>query len=276
LNIVVLSGKGGTGKTLVSTNLAVYMGANYIDTDVEEPNGFIFLKSVVEETAYVEIDIPDIDKQKCVMCFKCVDFCEFNALAKTKQGVLVFDKLCHSCGGCKIVCPVDAVNYKKKNIGIIEKGKANHIKCIRGVLNIGEPIAVPIIKEILNNLDDTLNMIDASPGTSCNVVKTLEYADAAILVTEPTKFGLHDLGRAVKLVEDLNIPFGVVINRITEENNIIKDYCKENKIHILAEIKHDKNVAVLYSKGELLLEDDRYKEIFESLSNKVKENLLCK
>ena len=275
INIVVLSGKGGTGKTLVSTNLVLIMKANYVDADVEEPNGFIFLKPKIKNIDNVEVDIPSINTKLCQKCYKCVSFCEFNALAIVKNDILVFDKLCHSCGGCKIVCPFNAISYKKKTIGIIEKGISDDILCIRGVLNVGEMISVPLIKELLGNLESNINIIDSAPGTSCNVVNTLNYANCAILVTEPTEFGLHDLKRAVALVEDLKIPFGVVVNRVIEHNNIIKKYCEEKKIKILSEINYEKKIAVLYSSGSLLIDDENYKKIFINLSKKIKEHLLC-
>ncbi len=276
MNIAVLSGKGGTGKTLISTNLALYMNGSYIDADVEEPNGFIFLKPIIFNKTDVEVDVPVIDNEKCKKCFTCVDFCEFNALAKTKDKVIIFDKLCHSCGGCKIVCKSEALKYKKKVIGTIEEGKSNYIYCKRGILNIGEPMGVPIIKKLLKDLYKGLNIIDSSPGTSCNVVNILQYCDVAVLVTEPTNFGLHDLDRAVNLVKNLNIPFGVVLNRVTDEDNIIKEYCIKNKINILGEIKYDKDIAKIYSKGDLLISHIKYKEIFKNLSNNIKEKLLCK
>ena len=274
MNIVVLSGKGGTGKTLVSTNLAKYMNANYIDSDVEEPNGFIFLKPDIKQKLDVKVKVPFIDNDKCKKCFKCTEFCRFNALANTNDKVLVFDKLCHSCGGCKIVCEFNAIEYVDKKLGIIENGITHDIKCSRGLLNIGEPMAVPVIKELLNNLTEGLNIIDSSPGTSCNVVNILEHADVAMLVTEPTNFGLHDLDRAVKLVRKFNIPFGIVINRVTEKDNIITKYCIENKIEILGQIDYDKDIAIMYSKGELIINKDKYLNIFKDLSSTIKEKLL--
>lgn len=276
MNITVLSGKGGTGKTLLSTNLAVYMKANYIDADVEEPNGFIFLKLNIYKKTNVEVDVPVIVKSKCTNCFKCVDFCEFNALAKSQNGVIVFDKLCHSCGGCKIACKFNALDYDKKVIGTIEEGSLNNISCKQGVLKIGEPMAVPVIKQLLSDVGDEINIIDSSPGTSCNVVNTLNYSDFVVLVTEPTNFGLHDLDRAVKLVKDLNIPFGIVVNRVLEKNNIITKYAQKNNISILGQINYDKDIAKIYSKGDLLIKHDKYINIFEDLSNNIKEMLLCK
>ncbi len=273
---MVLSGKGGTGKTLIATNLALLMKAIYVDADVEEPNGFIFLKPKLNNVRQIEVEIPKIDSLKCQPCYKCVSFCEFNALAIAKKKILVFNKLCHSCGGCKIVCQYGALTYKKKKIGIIEEGQTGHLKCLRGVLEVGEAISSFLIKELLANLNDDLHIIDGAPGTSCNVLNTLRYADYAILVTEPTEFGIHDLKRALKLVENFKIPFGVVINKVFEEDNLIKRYCQHNKIKILGNLKYDKGIAKLYSKGLLLINDKKYKSIFNDLRNQLKEHLLCK
>lgn len=277
MNIAVLSGKGGTGKTLVATNLAMYMKAEYIDADVEEPNGFIFLKPVTSSVRDIKVDIPYIEQQKCNKCYKCVDFCKFNSLAKGKNGIIVFEKLCHSCGGCKIVCTNKAIDYIKRNIGIIEEGRNSKINCKRGVLNVGEPMATKIIEELINNNDfKKTNIIDSSPGTSCNIVSILQKTDIALLVTEATKFGLHDLDRAVKLVKKFNIPFGVIINRVVSEDNIIDKYCKENNIEIIQKIRYDKNIAQIYSKGDLLINYEEYNVIFKNIFQSIKGKLLCK
>lgn len=271
INIVVLSGKGGTGKTLVSTNLAFKMKANYIDSDVEEPNGFIFLNPIIKNQTDVLVDIPYINDEKCQKCYKCVDFCAFNVFSIAKDSINTFDKMCHSCGGCKIICPFGAIDYKKKKIGIIEEGYSDDLYCKRGVLDIGEPISVPVIKKLLGNLKDEINIIDSSPGTSCNVVNILSFADKAILVTEPTEFGLHDLKRAIELVENFKIPFGIIINRVNNEDNLVKTYCKKNNYLILGIIMYDEKIAELYSKGKLLLENKEYIFIFDKLSQKIKE-----
>jgi MinD superfamily P-loop ATPase len=255
MNIAVLSGKGGTGKTTVSTNLALALKSNYIDCDVEEPNGFIFLNPKIDETKQVMVEYPVIDDNKCISCGKCVSVCQFNALAKVKNDIMLFEKLCHGCGACEISCQYDALTYKKRNIGKIEIGKVRGLNCNRGILNVSEPMAVPVIRELLKNLPKDVNLIDCPPGTSCNVVTALKYADGAILVTEPSEFGLHDLKMAVELVKMYNIPFGIIVNKDDGKNNIIKKYCKDEQINLIGVIPYSRSTAILYSNGEILYDD---------------------
>lgn len=273
MNIAVLSGKGGTGKTTVSTNLALALKSNYIDCDVEEPNGFLFLKPKVDTEKNVMVEYPIIDDNKCINCGVCANVCQFNALAKVKDDIMLFQKLCHGCGACKIVCKYNAITYDKREIGKIESGFSHDINCSRGILNISEPMAVLVIKELLKNLSSKSNLIDCPPGTSCNVVNALKYANGAILVTEPSEFGLHDLKMAVELVKMYDMPFGIVINKDDGEDNIIKKYCKEEEINLIGTIPYAKKTAVLYSKGEILYDDSYHKAVFDDLSEKAKEVL---
>lgn len=273
MNIAILSGKGGTGKTTVSTNLALALGANYIDCDVEEPNGFLFLKPKVNKEEAVMVEYPIIDLDKCTGCGACVQACQFNALAKVKDNIMVFEKLCHGCGACGISCKYDAITYNKRQTGKIEKGKLRDINCSRGILNISEPMAVPVIRELLSSLSQGVNLIDCPPGTSCNVVNSLKYANGAILVTEPSEFGLHDLKMAVELVKMYNIPFGIVINKDDRKDNIVKKYCDKENIELIGTIPYDKETAVLYSKGEILYDDLSHKKVFDEISERVKEVL---
>lgn len=273
MNIAILSGKGGTGKTTVSTNIALALKANYVDCDVEEPNGFLFLKPIIEKTEDVMVEYPVIDNEKCVVCGECVKTCQFNALAKAKDKIILFEKLCHSCGACEIVCNYGAIAYDKRGTGKIESGKVRDINCSRGILNIGEPMAVPIIKKLLRNLEDEDNIIDCPPGTSCNVVNSLRYVNAAILVTEPSEFGLHDLKIAVGVVKMFDIPFGIIINKDDGEDNIIRQYCKKENINLIGSIPYRRDIAQAYSKGEILYDNTNFKPIFEKLANRLKEVL---
>ncbi|EYE87295.1 (4Fe-4S)-binding protein, partial [Fervidicella metallireducens AeB] len=268
MNIGILSGKGGTGKTTVSTNLALTMKANYIDCDVEEPNGFIFLNPKDIKTKDVGVDYPFIDKDKCSLCGECVKACQFNALAKVKESIILFDKLCHGCAACQIVCKYNAIEYKKRKIGIIEEGHHKELICKHGILDIGEPMAVPILKELLKGLPEGVNILDCSPGTSCNVVNTLHHMDVAVLVTEPTEFGLHDLKMAVELVRIFNIPFGIIINKHIIGSTIIQDYCEKENIPLYGVIPYSREAAKAYSNGNMLVDLEEYKDIFEKISEK--------
>ncbi len=274
MNIAVLSGKGGTGKTTVSTNLAIAMNANYIDCDVEEPNGFIFLKPDNIKKRDVLTEYPFIVEEKCSLCGKCVNACQFNALAKVKEDIILFEKICHSCGACEVACDKDAITFKKRKVGIVEEGNYKNLKCVRGLLDIGEPMAVPVIRNVLDSIPEGTNIVDCSPGTSCNVVNSLKYVDGAVLVTEPTKFGLHDLNMAVQLVKKFNIPFGIVINKSnSDEKNEVIDYCMENNIKILAHIPYSKDVAKIYSRGHMLYDTEKYKNMFDKIVFDIKDVL---
>lgn len=274
MNICVLSGKGGTGKTTLSTTLAKIMNANYFDADVEEPNGFIFLKPQDLKQEDVKVEVPVIDKDKCTLCGMCVQNCYFNALAKAGEQILLFDKLCHGCGVCEVSCKFNAISYTKKTIGIIEEGNSINGKCQRGLLNIGEPMAVPVIKALLNKLpNEEYNIIDCPPGTSCNVVTALSYIDRAILVAEPNKFSLNDLKRAVELVRVRKIPFGIVINKkMNNANDIIEEYCMNENISILGEIPYNKDLAVVYSNGELLINENLFKQYVDPIVENIRRD----
>jgi len=271
MNIAILSGKGGTGKTTVATNLAMTLGVSYIDCDVEEPNGFIFLNPSIQESEDVFMEYPVINQKKCVLCGACTKACMFNALAKAGKEIVVFEKLCHDCGACKFVCKTEALTYAKRSIGKLESGSVKGVNCHRGVLNVGEPMAVPVIRKLLNSVSKEDHFIDCPPGTSCNVVNVLKYADAAILVTEPSVFGLHDLKMAVELVKLYQIPYGVIINKDDSTDNMVKKYCAKNGISLFGTVPYSMEAAALYSKGIMLCEDEFYKKIFVQAADKIKE-----
>ena len=271
MNIAILSGKGGTGKTTVSTNLAMTLGVSYVDCDVEEPNGFIFLNPSIPKSKDVFAEYPVINQKECVLCGACAKACQFHALAMAGKEIVVFEKLCHDCGACRIVCKPKALSYEKRSIGKLESGISKDIHCIRGILNVGEPMAVPVIRELLKELPDEDHLVDCPPGTSCNVVTALKYMDAAILVTEPSEFGLHDLKMAVELVKLYHIPYGIVINKDDGKDNMVKDFCKKNEVTLLGTVPYSMEAAALYSKGNMLYQDDNYKKNFINMAQKIKE-----
>jgi MinD superfamily P-loop ATPase len=274
--ISVASGKGGTGKTTVSTNLALSSGkVQFVDCDVEEPNSNIFIKAKIKEKTDVTVKIPKINKNKCDFCGKCSEFCMFNALAVVPSNILLFSELCHSCGGCEIVCPKNVISWNEKVIGRIEHGRTNNIDFYHGLLNVGEIQAIPIIKELKRKIKyDKDVIIDVPPGTSCPVINSISGSDYCILVTEPTPFGLFDLKLAVDVVKHLNIRFGVIINRDGIGDRKLETFCNNQKIPILLKIPEEKVIAHLYSKGiSLVSKSSRWREMFESVFNHIKKEI---
>lgn len=278
MRLAVLSGKGGTGKTLVSVNLAALLKeAIYIDCDVEEPNGHLFFKPDILEEEEILVKIPVADKNLCIGCRKCVEFCMFNALAYIKDRLLVFNEVCHSCGGCLLVCPEKALTEKDKVIGQVKKGVSEGVFIYSGILNTGEASGVPIIKRLLskNNLKtDKPIIIDCPPGSACIVMESIKDADFCILVTEPTLFGVHNLNMVYELVKLFNKPFGVVINKCLNEKNPAEEFCLEKGLKILGKIPFDKDLGLLNSNAEIVVrKTDKYKEMFSSLLETVIKEL---
>lgn len=268
MKIAVASGKGGTGKTTVSVNLALSLDdVQLLDCDVEEPDCNIYLKTPLEKLEDVFVPVPKIDEEKCTLCGKCAEFCQYNALAVFPKGAFVFRDLCHGCGGCFILCPENAITERKKILGVIEHGKTLNLEFMRGVLAIGEAMASPVIKALKRKLNCTKTVIlDSPPGTACPVIETVSDCDFCMLVTEPTPFGLHDLGLAVELTRVLNVPCGVIINRAGIGNDTVKDYCQEEDIPILMEIPHSRTIAELCSKGIPFVEKmPSWKEKFQEM-----------
>ncbi len=266
MKIAIASGKGGTGKTTLSTNLASYLAESdnvvLVDLDVEEPNSGLFLNGkLLFETEKFKM-IPEWNKDSCTLCGECQKVCNFHAVIQLGTMILVFPELCHSCYACSELCPTKALPMKKKKIGDLSHYKLNNLDFIESRLIIGEEQAVPLIKQTIEYIDthfkDYIKVFDSPPGTSCPVIESVKDADFVILITEPTPFGLNDLKLAVETVRELDAKFGVVINRYGIGNNDVIEYCKNEKIPILAKIPNQRKIAELYSKGKLV-----YKQISE-------------
>ena len=272
--ISIASGKGGTGKTTVATNLALSIpNAQILDCDVEEPNSHIFIKPKIKKKETVFIPVPKINESKCNYCGKCAQVCAYNAIAVLDNKTLVFPNLCHGCGSCSYFCLQGAIKEVNKEIGCVEIGSKDELQFVHGKLNIGEMMAPPLIKAVKKyiNLDKTA-IIDAPPGTSCPVIAAIKDSDFVILVTEPTPFGLNDLILAVEVLKILNIFFGVVINRSDLGNKDTDDYCGKENIPILMRIPFKKEIAMAYSKGIPIVEAlPEYKKSFQELFRNIKD-----
>ena len=279
MKIAIASGKGGTGKTTLATNLAcsiARMGKDvqYLDCDVEEPNGHIFLKPDIKETLEVTISVPEVDTYKCDGCGKCSQLCQYSAIICLKETVLTFDQLCHSCGGCMLVCPTGAITGKQKPIGFVDLGNANSVKFAQGRLNIGDIHTPSLIRHVKQNaIEQGIIIIDAPPGTSCSVVEAVKGADFVLLVTEPTPFGLNDLKLAVGMVKELEIPFAVVINRNDLGDDRVKQYCDDENIEVILEIPDDRRIAEAYSVGSMIWDvlpeyRNKFLGLYESVSER--------
>lgn len=257
LTIAVASGKGGTGKTTISASLALAAAESlykitYLDCDVEEPNGHLFLEPRIVSRHLVGVPVPVIDEERCISCGACGEFCQYNAIVCIDKNILVFDKMCHGCGGCMLACPASAISEKEREIGVIEKGSARRVDFFHGKLNVGEAMSPPLIKAVRSTGQNSgLNIIDAPPGTSCPVIASIKGVDFVLLVTEPTPFGINDLGLAVDMVKELGIPHAVVVNKHDPGYTTAHDFCRDRNIKILAEIPNDRKIAEAYSIGKL-------------------------
>ena len=269
--LAVASGKGGTGKTTVAVNLALSAPAGravrLLDCDVEEPNCHIFLRPEARERAPVNILIPAVDEAKCDSCGQCGRICQYHAIASLKTKPLVFPELCHGCGGCARVCPTDAIAEVDHEIGVVETGERGRIGFAHGILKVGHPAAAPVIRAVKKHaLAEGATIVDCPPGTSCSMVAAVRDADFVLLVTEPTPFGLHDLKLAVEAVRELDLSFGVAINRRDAGDSQVVDYCRSEGIRVMLELPEDRRVAEAYSRGEPMVEAlPEYRRAFEEL-----------
>ncbi len=267
MKIAVLSGKGGTGKTMVSVNLAAVSGsAAYIDCDAEEPNGHLFLKPVQTEQLPVYTRVPVFDRETCNGCRKCVDFCQFNALAFLQGNPKVFPDVCHACGGCALVCPTGAVTQKERAIGVVSTGLSDGIPVITGTLNTGEASAVPVIKAALNAFHGENAVIDSPPGSGCPVMEAISGADYCLLVAEPTAFGFHNFQMVYRLVTLLNKPFGVIVNKADSEYPPLEAFCQSHHAPILLHILYSAKLAELGARGDIAVRHSPlFRELFQGL-----------
>jgi MinD superfamily P-loop ATPase len=279
--IAIASGKGGTGKTTVATSLALTiseLSPIVLDCDVEAPNAHLFLEPDFDKRQEVSVPIPEVDENRCNGCGVCAEVCQYHAIVSIAGKVLVFPQLCHGCGSCTLNCPEEAITEFPRPLGVLEAGPAMAgIRFARGVLNIGEPMAVPVIRELKHwhpFPDGDKIIIDAPPGTSCPVVESIRGADFVLLITEPTPFGLHDLRLAVKLTRELGLPTGVVINRDGVGDTGVDDFCENHGLPILMRIPLDRRIGEAIARGQTLVEAlPEYQPLFQQLYDQIL--LLC-
>jgi MinD superfamily P-loop ATPase len=286
MRITVASGKGGTGKTTIATSLALSLAEDghipvFLDGAVEAPNAHLFLKPVFDQKQDVSILIPQVDESKCTYCGKCAEVCQYHAIVVVGKKTLVFPQLCHGCGSCALVCPEHVITESPEVMGVLERGSAlSGISFARGILNIGEPMAVPIIRQLkkwIESQPGRVEILDAPPGTSCPVVESMRGADFILLVTEPTPFGLHDLRLAVQVARELNIPMGVVINRDGSGDAHVDEFCKSEEIPVLMRVPFERAIAEGIARGHTLAEvhpefRGQMREMFDRIVQKVKQS----
>lgn len=259
MKIAILSGKGGTGKTTLATNLFTHLkDYTLIDTDIEEPNAHLFLDHTVQQRTPVHKAYPVVDEGRCTLCGKCGDHCNFNAIIPTPKKVIVSEDLCHACGLCKRVCPEDAITYAQKSIGDIYANKTRRDgEFLYGLLNTGEVSGVRLVEALKSQTENRANLlIDCPPGAACTTAASIEGVDSAIVVSEPTPFGVSDMKIVVELLRDAGIKFGVVINKAGGPDTGIYDYLEKQAIPLYGEILYKDSRAKHYSNGELLIHHD--------------------
>lgn len=275
MRVSVASGKGGTGKTLVATNLAAVADrALLVDLDVEEPNCHIFFTEPEAARREAYRPVPVVDSGRCSLCGVCGRVCEFHAIVVLPKQVMVFPELCHGCGACAMFCPENAISEQDHLIGhIVWKGDGQR-RLVYGELRVGEASSVPLIRKVKSEMPDGAPaIIDCPPGTACPAVESMRGSDFCILVTEPTPFGLHDLKLALEVCDRLRLKRGVFINKQGIPGPDIRRFCEERGVPVLGELRFGKDIAERYSKGELLVDKPEHRQVFEELLGSVKEGL---
>lgn len=288
MRIVVASGKGGTGKTMIATSLALVAAeggdAALIDADVEAPNADLFLRPIFDQSRPVEQMIPQVDAALCTHCGRCAEVCQYHAIAALPTTTLVFGELCHGCGSCTLNCPSRAISEAPRSIGLIEIGLADNLPYARGTLQIGEAMATPVIRALKRYAHESewdskqWLIVDAPPGTACPVIETLRGADIALLVTEPTPFGLHDLRLAVEVARDaLHLPVAIVINKDGPDHADVEQYCQTMNLPVLLRVPLSREIAVAYSSGAPLVQAfqeyrPKFQTLLDDLSRLVEQN----
>lgn len=274
MKIACLSGKGGAGKTFAAVNLAAAAGeATYIDCDVEEPNGRLFLKPQEVTRTTVSSLLPEFDSEKCTGCKKCVQFCRFHALMYVREKPMVFSEVCHSCGGCSLVCPEGAIKEKEKPVGVLETGQCKNMRVVTGILNTGEASGVPVIRAALQKAQG-LTVIDCPPGSACSVMESVMDADFCLLIVEPTAFGFHNFKMVHELVTLLDKKCGVLINKQDAPYEPLEEFCKSHHVPVLARIAYDPQIAALIAAGGIAAEKDaNIREVFADLLLQIRRQI---
>lgn len=270
--IAIASGKGGTGKTLVSTNLASVMDrALLVDLDVEEPNCHLFVRGDSESVTPAFRPVPQIDGLMCNMCGKCGQICEYHAIAVVPTKVLVFEELCHGCGACTLLCPAAAISERQRPMGeIVRVCNGGETELLYGRLMVKEPSATPLIRQVKREIPrDCVSIVDCPPGTACTAVESIRDADLCIMVTEPTPFGLHDLKLSLDVASKLRVPTAVFVNKLGLRGPDIKAFCAERGIPVLGCLPYERNIAQMYSRGKLITGSKGYRQTFEELADRI-------
>ncbi|MBW2733366.1 MAG: ATP-binding protein [Deltaproteobacteria bacterium] len=264
MKVAIASGKGGTGKTTLATNLASYLSRTapvaLVDMDVEEPNSALFLSGNAHHQETKSKQIPQWHAKNCTLCGNCQEVCNFNAVLVMAKRVMVFPELCHSCYVCSELCPTQSLPMTQKPMGELTHLKADNLDFVESRLLIGEEQAAPLIKQThdyvdANFLPEMIKILDSPPGTACPMIEATKDADLVVLVTEPTPFGLHDLKLAVETVRHLGKTFGVVINRDGIGDDAVARYCEDENIKLIARIPNSRRIAEIYARGGLLIDE---------------------